>query len=595
MSCSHRRGFTRVRKMVKPKDDAMSSTSKRFRACENCHTLKIKCEPSAKEAGVCERCARYSLACAPAARRWQRDRIADLEQQLKGLQEKLDATSLSTHGTASVSEQSTRATSVVAPTVDAEDKLALPAGFVMPGADELSLLDAHMDHDAQIRCLDISTVSPGGFWSIVPMGGTSDTTSWLAFLRQNMPITMLTVVGFAMSSTEARVSPQTQDDMRRKVVENLGQTAVGLNMPVHDHVQAALVAACWARPSVNDTNANAYQLVKLAQDLGKEIGLGQPEIEPSPAAYFFRVQGPLPLQMKQTWLASWVVSSMAALNMRRQHMFTWGPSHYEAMHAWERGGSNMAFLEMAYIVDLHAKIADKLRLCDGSIVYDINSDIVATTRAEVQRRLDELSRRPLGSDPQLQFWRALAVVYVNEPVLHTATNKRLFSAPYIADKIGVTDFACPAEVTKVAEEALLALVEACHTAINLVTLLDPAVILSLPSLCFAPAVSYTFSVLVKCYIAVSAPGNTYGRVMTRQSLGVLEAMHKLIGVKNSLLDIDPHMHSWSTRIIGSVEWLGQWLDDYEAILGQYEARVGSQNPGPGYAQAVGILSQFGFF
>lgn len=579
----------------KPKDATMSSTTKRFRACENCHTLKIKCEPSSTKAGVCERCARYSLICAPAARRWQRDRIADLEQQLKSLQEKLDATSLSTLGTASVSEHSTRATSVVASTVDAEDKAAPSGGFVMPGADELSLLDAHMDHDAQVRCLDICTVGPGTFWSIAPTGGTADTTSWLAFLRQNMPITMLTIVGFAMSSTDARVSPQTQDDMRRKVVEALGQAAVGLSIPLHDHVQAALIAACWARPSVNDTNANAYQLVKLAQDLGKEIGLGQPEIQPSPAAYFFRIQGPLPLQMKQTWLASWLVSSMAALNMRRQHIFAWGPSHYQAMDAWERGGSNMAFLEMVYIVDLHAKVADKLRLCDVSTVYDINSDIVATTRAEARDRLDELSIRPLGSDPQLQFWRALAMIYVNEPVLHTATNKSLFSAPYIADKIGVTDFACPAEVTKTAEVALLALVEACHTAINLVSQLDPALILRLPSICFAPAVSYTFSVLVKCYIAVSAPGNTYGRVMSRQSLGVLEAMHKLIGVKNSLLDIDPHMHSWSTRIIGSVEWLGQWLDDYEAILSQYEARVGGQNPDAGYAQAVGILSQFGFF
>ncbi|KAI8664709.1 Zn(2)-C6 fungal-type domain-containing protein [Fusarium sp. Ph1] len=70
---------------------------KRLRACEACHNLEAKCEPSINDPSVCERCTRSSLICVPAARRWQRDRIAELEEQVKNLQEILETAESSTY------------------------------------------------------------------------------------------------------------------------------------------------------------------------------------------------------------------------------------------------------------------------------------------------------------------------------------------------------------------------------------------------------------------------------------------------------------------------------------------------------------------
>ncbi|KAM5350287.1 hypothetical protein ACJ41O_006792 [Fusarium nematophilum] len=406
-----------------------------------------------------------------------------------------------------------------------------------------------------------------------------------------MPTTLLAIFAFAMSPDDADMNYQTQDELRRNVLETLGLAAVGLENPSHDMIQAALVAGFWTRPSIDGNHANCTQLVKLAHDLSVDLSLGGLAMQSSAPAWFFRIRGPPTLEMQHTWLASWVASTMAAIGLRRAHSFGWGSSHHDALRALEKDSSNLLFLEILHVVRLHADIAGALELCDPDSFHDINSDLVTTTQAEVRGRLDELSSRPLAQDPQLCFWRMLAIIYVNEPVLHTDTNKILFGTPYVAERIGVVEFARPAKVTRTAELALRSLVEACHLAIDIVLHMEPSLILSLPSLCFGPAVSYTLFILVKVFVAVSAPGNTYGQVLSRQALRIREVMGNLIAVKASLLKLDPHLGNWNTRIVGSVEWLGVWLDDYESIIERYETNLEREVA----ERAIGSLSHNGHF
>ncbi|KAH7140259.1 hypothetical protein B0J13DRAFT_62770 [Dactylonectria estremocensis] len=561
---------------------------KRSRACEACHALKIKCEASPTNPGVCERCTRSGLVCVPAARRWQKDRIVELEEQVRSLQEKLDGAGSSMQGLSAYGN-STRATSVLS-TGDGEG-MSFSMNAVPSGCDSLAFLDARLDHDSQIRCLEVCSATTVRFWSIVPLANGSSARSWLQSARTDTPTTLLALFAFAMSPEDAGIGHQTQEELRRKVLETLGLAAVGLENPSHDLIQAVLVAGFWARPSLDGNHANSIQLVKLAHDLSVELGLGGPAMQSSAPAYFFRIQGPLTLEMKQTWLVSWVASTMAAIGLRRTHAFGWGLSHHDALRSLEEESSSPLFLEILHTVRLHAKVSDALELCDVDSFHDINSDLVTTTQAEVRGRLSELSSRPLAKDPQLRFWRVLATIYANEPVLHTSTNKILFAGPYVAERIGVLEFAHPSKVTGTAEMALRSIVEACQLAIELVLHMEPSLILSLPSLCFGPAVSYALSILVKVFVAVSAPGNTYGRVLTRESLRIREAIDNLMAVKALLLKLDPHMGNWNTRIIGSVEWLGAWLDDYESIIERYEMNLEREVA----ERAIGSLSRNGHF
>ncbi|KAL6408653.1 hypothetical protein AUP68_07597 [Ilyonectria robusta] len=547
---------------------------KRSRACEACQALKIKCEASPINPSVCERCTRSGLTCVPAARRWQKDRIAELEEHVRSLQEILDGGSsmqgLSAYG------DSTRATSVLS-TADGEG-MAFSTNAASSACDSLAFLDARLHHDSQLRCLEVCSTTTRLFWSIIPLvdGSSADgssATSRLQSMRTEMPTTLLAMFAFAMSPTDAGIGQQTQEELRKKVLETLGLAAVGFENPSHDLIQALLVASLWIRPSLDGNHANSIQLVKLAHDLSVELGLGGPAMQSSAPAYFFRIQGPLPLEMQQTWLVSWVASTMAAIGMRRTHGFGWGLSHHNALCTLKKKTSDPLFLEILHTVRLHAQIADALELCNPDSFYDINSALVRTTQAEARDRLGELNSKALAQDPQLSFWRVLAVIYVNEPVLHTKTNKVLFAGPHVAERIGVLEFAHPIEVTSTAETALRTLVEASQLAIKLVLHMEPRLILSLPSLCFGPAVSYVLFILVKAFVAVSAPGNTYGQVLSRDSLRIREAIGDLMAVNALLLKLDPHMGNWNTRIIDSVEWIAAWLGDYESMIGRYEMNM----------------------
>ncbi|KAM0238896.1 hypothetical protein ACHAP5_008531 [Fusarium lateritium] len=550
---------------------------KRSRACEACQALKVKCEPSPDES-ICERCARSNITCVPAARKWQRDRIAELEEQVKNLQDKLDGAS--TQGL-STCAASTRATSVFS----AEGSWS---GTALPSI--LNFLDAHLDYESQLRCLEVCSRTTGKLWALVPLVDSSSARSWLDSIRAETPVKLMAMIACAMAPKDAEIDLQTQEDIRVKILEILGKAAVGLKPPSLDLVQAALIVGLWIRPSL-ESHGNPLQLVSLAQTLSVELGLGGESMPSSPPAWFFRIQGPSTLEMQKIWLVSWMTSTMAAIPLRREHSFDWQLSHYEALHALETDNSDSMFIEMLHTVRLHAQVANALDLCNMHSFHDINSDFAAATRSQIYSDLNALGSRPLAHDVQLRFWRMQVAILANEPVLHTATNKILFGSPYLSERIGVNDFACLVQVSETTAIALRSLVEACHLSIDIVLEMEPSAILGQPSLCFGPAVSYTLSILVKVFVAVSAPGNTYSQILTRDALRIRDAMKKLVAVKENLLKLDPHMGNWNTRIIGSVEWLGVWLDDYEGIIQRYETNLEREAA----EQEIEVLSPNGHF
>ncbi|KAG5787081.1 hypothetical protein H9Q69_013843 [Fusarium xylarioides] len=386
---------------------------KRSRACEACQALKVKCEPSPEESSICERCSRYSLTCVPAARKWQRDRIAELEEQVRNLQDKLDGATNSTLGLSTYAA-STRATSVFS------DGAWLQTSA---GPSELGFLDSRLDYDTQLRCLEVSSTRAGQFWYLIPPVDTTSARSWLDSLRTGAPVKLISMLAFTISPSSAEIDPQTQEDLRIKTFEILGQAAVGLKRPSLDLIQAALITGLWIRPSRDCNHRNPNQLVSLAHDLSVEHGLGGAEMQTSAPAWFFRIQGPLTLEMQKIWLAGWMTSTMKAVGLRRAHDFYWGTAHYEALGALEADGSDPLFLEMLYTIRLHAKVASSLELCSTRTFLDVNSDVVAATRNQVYNDLNELSNRPLAGDVQLRFWRMLVAI-PTKPSSHLPTSLR---------------------------------------------------------------------------------------------------------------------------------------------------------------------------
>jgi hypothetical protein len=71
------------------------SETKRARACDNCHSIKIKCElGSVGGDGPCNRCVRLGKDCKVTPPKRQKDRVAELEAQVEALTKLLETQKL---------------------------------------------------------------------------------------------------------------------------------------------------------------------------------------------------------------------------------------------------------------------------------------------------------------------------------------------------------------------------------------------------------------------------------------------------------------------------------------------------------------------
>lgn len=72
-------------------------SSKRPRACDHCHSIKIKCElGSTGGSGPCSRCRRLGKDCIITPPKRQKDRVAELEAQVKTLTKLLEQQKIQT-------------------------------------------------------------------------------------------------------------------------------------------------------------------------------------------------------------------------------------------------------------------------------------------------------------------------------------------------------------------------------------------------------------------------------------------------------------------------------------------------------------------
>lgn len=546
----------------------------RSRACEDCHTLKIKCDPSISNPDACERCARFKLECIPATRRWQRDRIKELEGQVRELTDALQESRSSTTGTSL-----TRATSADSAGEEGESREFMRATRTRYSTDDLrDFLDGVVTREQQAQGLKAFKDRVLPLWPVIFLGTGDGTT-----MRSSSAILLITILGFGISSQRADITSEVQNKLRKRAMVTFGAAAIGVDKPSLELVQSLLTAAFWHRPAHDASLGNCNQLVRTATEIAIELGIGGPNMLSSAAAWFTRLKEPFSTDIKATWLACYIASTLSDIDARRPLSNFWTQWHQDCLYALrdDKRYASTVFLHLVEMARMHENIASKHDLCDISIFHDIASDDEQTydlpnrLKAMVQtcRNTIPLTLGHLSEGWQFYFWYHIADVHINEPVLHTSTNKGLFAVPFIAERIGVDDFACPKVITSRRVYFLKSLIKSCHAAIEVVSRMTSETMLGLPSLCFAPAVSYALWILIKVHVAVSAPGNTYRRVLSHSDVQLRDAMQKLKAVNARLQEADPGMTSWNTRIIGSVEWLEAWLDNYEEILRQYQANL----------------------
>ncbi|KAI5238034.1 hypothetical protein E4T42_09078 [Aureobasidium subglaciale] len=376
---------------------------------------------------------------------------------------------------------------------------------------------------------------------------------------------------------------ETHDELVRDTIRILGEEVIGRGQRSLELVQALLLAAFWNKSTRKGQQGSAYQIVQLAVDMAIDLGIAGFSLQPSPAAYFDRLEDTTSLEARRTWLACYVALSTSSVSMRRPNTVPWNGHHEECLLYLESVGdtSDIFFCQIVRVTQLIQEISTQLHLSHLDTFVDGNDYSTHLTIETLKNKVDAWTAKlppQFTASLTLKFWRHVAMVHVYEVLLHTRTNKSSFAAPFIPGRIPVKDFPMPANMIPPLSRALGALVYHCQAVVETVSDMEPGLVLSLPTFCFAPTVIYSLYVLVTALAASTSPANTYGQHLARTSFKVEQCALKLRRLTTSMQILDPTMSSWTTRFFDATGWLEEWYNDYATIL-QSEASTGYKYQG----------------
>ncbi|KNG45531.1 DNA binding protein [Stemphylium lycopersici] len=537
---------------------------KRYRACEECHRLKIKCDVSTSPTpGICERCYRHNFECVPAAPRLQRDRISELEAQIQELRNALQEQS----------NQSSSTTPSRSPGSLSTPLSRSPGSLLNSHHDAvLSFLDARIPPFKQQQLLHQYALQAGTAWPVVRLSMNLD------HLRANSPILLLAVLVYTITQEAQGVELEVHDELVRETMHILGEEVIGRGQRSLELVQALLIAAYWNKSTRNGSQGSCYQIVQIASDMAIDLGIAGVSLQPSPVAYFCRHQDTGSLEARRTWLGCYVASSTSSISTRRPSPVPWDAYLDECVGFLESNGdvSDLLFCQITRITQLNQEISNHLRLCQIATFVDANDYNTYAMIENLKIKLDAWAAQvpsSVASSPTLKVWWHIAMIHLYELVLHTPTNKASFAAPFIPGRIPVKDFPKPAVIISPLKEALQVLVQNCHAVIDTAAEMDPAHILSLPSFSFSPTVVYALFVLVTVLVAANDPENTYGQCLPKDCFRIEQYGPKLRALVAYMKALDPTLSCYTTRMFDATGWLEEWYNDYNAILRRYEAKL----------------------
>ena len=109
---------------------------------------------------------------------------------------------------------------------------------------------------------------------------------------------------------------------------------------------------------------------------------------------------------------------------------------------------------------------------------------------------------------------------------------------------------------------------------DVTTIHTAATALGLPTFGVAPLVLHALFVLVTALVAPTSPDNTYGACLAAaDGFRVEQCGRELQRLTAQMRTLDPTLSCWTTRMFDATNWLGEWYNDYSAILQRYKASL----------------------
>ena len=267
----------------------------------------------------------------------------------------------------------------------------------------------------------------------------------------------------------------------------------------------------------------------------------------------------------RTWILCYINSSGLGSCMRIHPKIPWDTNLEMNVASLQYGHDGLDTDKLLCQLAHAEKLCQQITVEAGYNDSDVTLQITDHTKIQrIQNLIKDWKGQVFSSlsCPRLKLYEHIAIMYLHEYILLTPTNKHTFAAPYIAERLSMTDFPVPF-VTPDHVATLFSLRDACHAALDTFMTFDIMTVVSAPLTLFTAKAFYAQWLLVKLYVATTAPGNTYGSFMDAQSL----ELHAYLG---RLADLGDAIHAieetyLAGNMVKSVKRLREWVWNYDAL------------------------------
>ncbi|CZT17191.1 uncharacterized protein RCC_03023 [Ramularia collo-cygni] len=557
--------------------------SKRGRACEACSKIKIKCELGASTGlePPCERCLRLKKQCVLSQPKRQKDRVAELEAQVETLTRLLQAQGIRDPAVISstpASEALNLAASDKAKKkrrrVDdassysaSNDSPTGSSSETSQGQDlNVAILDQTVDYATQEQLLNRYLNKQLPVFPLVPINGDCS----LDVLRNERPVLMYAVI---YAAGPGILSEDQQESVSKILLNNLTNVPFSPGPQTLDIIQAIQITCLYYRSPRHYVQLSVFGLIEVGLKMVTKLGHAGP-LSPPPT---------VPVSVQNTdvgsigsidaWraiLVSHLLATAMSIFIRRKPHTRWTKEH------------DMCLLQLQYSVvskptdawlsqliraeHVCEQIAEQMGFWDSTTFMDL-ADPSTRLKTQTCRNIILNWRMTIPSHirtPLLLFWEHLATAYMHEAVLHTATNKHSFAAPFVAENLSVSDFPAPAIVTQDQITALFELTTAAQAMIDLFSSLDVEILAVMSGYLHSSRAAYALFILAKLSVATMAPGNTFGAVLDGNMLLVGHYADKLIDNGTRVRAIDERCAP--ARILLAADSVKEWYLNFTSIV-----------------------------
>lgn len=562
----------------------MMSVHKRGRACDPCHAIKIKCELGSSGGNPpCERCTRLNKDCILTPAKSQKDRVAELEAKVEALTKLLEAQGLredpsrrdpssrllaTARAEQDVGNAAVKRVAGIGKKRKIEETAQPWLGTAVFGSSSTLPLDFIVPIGLQAQILHKYATEMAPRFPAVPLG-----KEWtLEVMRSTRPALLLAIM-FAASPSS--LPNDTQGKVAQLLMDQTSYRAMLANEKTLELLQVLQVAALWFWLPKNHQNVGPFYFIDLAHDVALSAGLAQSKTLMSFASALWGSKHET-VEAWRGWLVCYMLSASLSIFQRRLNVHVWTVHHEECLGMLEYSPnalrSDRLLCQFVRAERICEQIASAQAFTDMTNKADISGSEWDSKLIRLQNLIQDWKTQIPDQlrVPTLILWQHLVELYLHEPVLHTVSNKQSFAAPFVAERLSGSDFPAPFPIQKHAT-SLFALCEAAHGFIDVFCGLETTAILALPGLLFPTRALYAAYILVKMYIALTAPGNTYGSIFSLVILQLENYLLKIDQVAARIKSVNERAVSF--LVLSAVSRLKEWVKSYQTTLPGSESNL----------------------